>query len=52
MNLEDWLREMEGFSLKIERAQDDLIEQSDWFIVKQWLQAAWDAGYEEGLKNK
>lgn len=50
---EDWLNEIEGFSLRCERAYDDLVvnpkdEVDNWQNIKDWLKGAFDAGYEAG----
>jgi len=58
---EEWLNELEGFSLRGERAYSDLIiypkedhftNQQQWNNIKQWLKGAFDAGYEAGELNK
>jgi hypothetical protein len=54
---EDWLNELEGYSLRGERAYDDLVlhpkdEIDNWKTIKQWLKGAFDAGYEAGESNK
>jgi hypothetical protein len=54
---EEWLNESEGFSLRMERAYDDLVvnpkdEVDNWQNIKQWLKGAFDAGYEAGEFNK
>jgi|694.fasta_scaffold05125_38 hypothetical protein len=54
---EEWLNELEGFSLRMERAYDDLVvnpkdEVDNWQNIKQWLKGAFDAGYEAGEFNK
>jgi hypothetical protein len=56
-NFEEWLNESEGFSLRAERAYDDLVvnppdEVDNWKTIKQWLGGAFDAGYEAGELNK
>lgn len=54
---EDWLNELEGYSLRCERAYDDLVlhptdEVDNWKNIKKWLKGAFDAGYEAGELNK
>ena len=54
---EEWLNELEGYSLRCERAYDDLVvnpkdEVDNWQNIKQWLKGAFDAGYEAGELNK
>jgi len=54
---EDWLNELEGYSLRVERAYDDLVlhpkdEIDNWKNIKEWLKGAFDAGYESGELNK
>ena len=54
---EDWLNESEGFSLRMERAYDDLVVNpkdtiDNWKEIKSWLKGAFDAGYEAGELNK
>jgi len=56
-NFEEWLNESEGFSLRMERAYDDLVvntkdEVDNWQNIKAWLKGAFDAGYEAGELNK
>lgn len=56
-NFEEWLNESEGFSLRMERAYDDLVvnpkdEVNNWQNIKQWLKGSFDAGYEAGEFNK
>ncbi len=56
-NFEQWLNELEGYSLRSERAYDDLVvnppdEVDNWKTIKQWLKGAFDAGYEAGQFNK
>ena len=54
----EWLNELEGFSLRYEREYDDLVlrlpddEIDNWQVIKQWLNAAFDVGYEAGEINK
>ena len=54
----DWLNGIEGFSLRSERAYDDLTSipkdtVNHWSkIVVPWLNAAFDAGYKAGELNK
>lgn len=56
-SFEDWLDELEGFSLRMERAYDDLVVNpkdsvDNWKNIKEWLKGAFDAGYEAGELNK
>jgi len=56
-NFEEWLNEFEGFSLRGERAYDDLVvnpkdEVDNWKNIKAWLKGSFDAGYESGELNK
>jgi hypothetical protein len=56
-SFEEWLSELEGFSLIMERAYDDLVVKpkdtvDNWEQIKIWLKAAFDAGYEAGEINK
>ena len=48
MTFNEWLNEIEGFGLRAERIHDDLIKNEDasWLDVKQWLEAAYEAGYD------
>ena len=50
MTFNEWLNEIEGFGLRVERIHDDLVGHRDvwWTDVKEWLEAAYDAGYEHG----
>lgn len=54
---EEWLNEIEGFSLRMERVYDDLVVNpkdtiDNWKQIKTWLKAAFDSGYEAGELNK
>jgi hypothetical protein len=56
-NFEEWLNELEGFSLRMERVYDDLVVNpkdtiDNWKQIKIWLKAAFDGGYEAGEINK
>jgi len=56
-NFEEWLNEFEGFSLRGERAYDDLVvnpkdEVDNWKNIKAWLKGSFDAGYGSGELNK
>jgi hypothetical protein len=56
-SFEEWLNESEGFSLRMERAYDDLVvnpkdEVDNWKNIKEWLKGSFDAGYEAGQSNK
>ena len=53
----DWLDELEGFSLRMERVYDDLVVNpkdnvDNWKHIREWLKGAFDAGYEAGELNK
>ena len=50
MTFNEWLNEIEGFGLRVERIRDDLVINRDiaWHNVKEWLEAAYDAGREQG----
>ena len=61
MTFEEWLNESEGFSLRMERAYDDLVKDpkdtvDNWKQIKVWLEAAYnagvDTGYADGYNNK
>lgn len=50
---DEWLNEIEGFSLRIERIYDDLVKNpkdtvDNWQQIKEWLQAAYDEGFDNG----
>jgi hypothetical protein len=54
MTFNEWLNESEGFSLRMERAYDDLVKcpkdtVDNWLQIKDWLKAAYDEGYHEGI---
>lgn len=54
---EEWMNEIEGFSLRMERVYDDLVKNpkdtiDNWTEIKKWLKAAFDGGYEAGEINK
>lgn len=55
---DEWLGELEGFSLRMERVYDDLVdkkstdEENSWQTIKSWLKAAFDSGYEAGEFNQ
>jgi hypothetical protein len=56
-SFEEWLNELEGVSLRCERAYDDLVVNpkdtvDNWINIKEWLRGAFDAGYEAGESNK
>jgi hypothetical protein len=56
-SFEEWLNELEGYSLRSERAYDDLVVNpkdmvDNWKNIKEWLKGAFDAGYEAGELNK
>lgn len=48
MTFNEWLNEIEGFGLRVERIHDDLVvnEEVRWADIKQWLEAAYNAGYD------
>jgi len=53
----DWLDQLEGFSLRMERVYDDLVVNpkdnvDNWKNIREWLKGAFDAGYEAGELNK
>jgi len=53
----EWLEEVEGFSLRMERVYDDLVKNpkdtvDNWNEIKTWLKSAFDAGYGAGEINK
>jgi len=54
---EEWLNEIEVFSLRMERVYDNLVVNpkdgvDNWKHIKEWLNAAFDAGYKAGELNK
>lgn len=56
MTFDQWLNEIEGFSLRMERAYDDLVKDpkdpvDNWNQIKEWLKAAYEAGYSEGYNQ-
>jgi hypothetical protein len=51
MTFNEWLNEIEGFGLRCERIHDDLVKNRDtptWSDIKEWPEAAYDAGYSHG----
>lgn len=51
-SFEDWLNTIEGFSLRSERAYDDLVKRpvdpvDNWPTIKNWLEAAYMAGWDD-----
>lgn len=51
-SFEDWLNTIEGFSLRCERAYDDLVKNpkdsvDNWQDIKTWLEAAYNAGWDD-----
>jgi hypothetical protein len=50
---EDWLNSIEGFSLRSERAYEDLVLNTSgepttkWREIKTWLEAAYIAGWDD-----
>lgn len=58
MTFDQWLNEIEGFSLRIERIYDDLIQKpkdlidfDNWKQIKIWLEAAYNAGVDSGYAD-
>lgn len=56
MTFDQWLNEIEGFSLRMERAYDDLVKNpkdpvDNWLQIKDWLKAAYEEGYSEGYNQ-
>jgi len=50
MTFDDWLKESEGYSLRMERAYEELVVNpkdsvDNWQNIKSWLKAAYDSGY-------
>ena len=55
-NFEDWLNSIEGFSLRSERAYDDLVKNpkdpvDNWQDIKTWLEAAYLAGWDDSRSH-
>ena len=53
LDFNGWLNQSEGFSLRMERIYDDLVENSkdtidNWKQIKEWLQAAYNKGFDNG----
>jgi hypothetical protein len=53
MTFDEWLNEIESFSLRMERIYDDLVKRpkdpvDNWLQIKGWLKAAYDEGYNQG----
>jgi len=51
-SFKNWLNTIEGFSLRCERAYDDLVkkpidEVDNWPAIKTWLEAAYIAGWDD-----
>jgi hypothetical protein len=51
-SFDDWLNSIEGFSLRCERAYDDLVLKpvdsvDNWPTIKTWLEAAYIAGWDD-----
>ena len=48
MTFNEWLNEIEGFGLRVERIHDDLVVSREvrWTDIKEWLEAAYNAGYD------
>jgi len=53
MTLNDWLREVEAFSTRGERLHRTFahMDMHDWKALMEWLEAAYEAGYQEGRKE-
>jgi len=54
---EDWLDELEGFSLRMERIYYDLVVNKKhnidrWRNIREYLKAAFEAGYEAAKNNE
>ena len=52
MTFNEWLKESEGFSLRMERIYDDLVKRpkdpvDNWLQIKSWLEAAYNQGFED-----
>ena len=54
MTFDEWLYEIENFSVRVERLYEDLNDyQGDNIeIVTKWLEAAYNVGYEAGKDSK
>lgn len=53
LDFNGWLNESEGFSLRMERIYDDLVKNpkdaiDNWKQIKEWLQAAYNQGFDNG----
>ena len=46
--MDEWLDELEGFSLRRERLYDDFPEVEDKEKLLMWLEAAYNVGFKEG----
>lgn len=56
MTFDEWLNEIESFSLRSERIYDDLVKRpkdpvDNWLQIKNWLEAAYYEGYNQGFHN-
>ena len=49
--MNEWLDEIEAFSLRRERLYEDFPEVEDKEKLLKWLEAAYNVGYEDGLKK-
>ncbi len=53
MTFNEWLEEIESFSLRMERIYDDLVKNpkdpvDNWLQIKDWLETAYEVGYSQG----
>jgi hypothetical protein len=57
---ENWINELEGYSLKSERAYNELVVYPDedhftkkqkWNVICKWLKAAFEDGYSHGMES-
>ena len=49
--MDEWLDELEGFILRMERLYNDFPEVEDKDKLLKWLEAAYNVGYEDGEGN-
>lgn len=50
---EDWLYDLEGFHLLCERIYEECkADRDSWVKIKDWLQAAYEAGYEKAQEQE
>ena len=52
MTFDEWLSEVERWSSRHERLCEDFTEVKDLRKLKEWLEAAYNVGYEAGVKNE